>query len=97
MMSFVSRAPPDMSILNILPQQVKEVRVTRRKGEDYVRVPTLCSGPVALRVRKAYSAVPSRTRDPESVATRLSCDRTKPTATIQIRFVDDTEGSRDPH
>lgn len=83
MISLVSRGPPDLSILNILPQQAIEVRVTRRKDEDYVRVSTLCSGPVALRVR---NAVPSRTRDPESVATSLICNRTKPTATIPVKF-----------
>lgn len=37
MTSFTSRAPP--SILNVLPGQPVEVRVTRRTEEDYVSTP----------------------------------------------------------
>jgi UBX domain-containing protein 1 len=132
MMSVASRAPP--SILNVLPGQPVEVRVTRRTEEDYVSTPrrgfggpgsrlggvvpdsesvsavapqvvgmpgafpsSITSAP-RLASASASAAPPpsSRTRDPESVATRFSVDQTKPTTSVQVRLADGTRFARSP-
>ncbi|KAF8465435.1 SEP-domain-containing protein, partial [Russula ochroleuca] len=120
------RAPP--SILNVLPGQPVEVRVTRRTEEDYVFTPRMGFAGSGSRlggvVPETESAIPfapqvagmpgafppsitsasglvststsaapplaSRTRDPESVATRFSVDQTLPTTSVQVRLADGT-------
>lgn len=133
MMSVASRAPP--SILNVLPGQPVEVRVTRRTEEDYVPtprmgfagsgsrlggvvpdtesatpfVPQVAGMPGAFpssitsaatgSVPASTSAAPppaSRTRDPESVATRFSVDQTLPTTSVQVRLADGTRFESSP-
>ena len=133
MMSVASRAPP--SILNVLPGQPVEVRVTRRTEEDYVPtprmgfagsgsrlggvvpdtesatpfVPQVAGMPGAFpssitsaatgSVSASTSAAPppaSRTRDPESVATRFSVDQTLPTTSVQVRLADGTRFESSP-
>jgi len=131
-MSITSRAPP--SILNVLPGQPVEVRVTRRTEEDYVFTPRMGFAGSGSRlggvVPETESAIPfapqvagmpgafppsitsasglvststsaapplaSRTRDPESVATRFSVDQTLPTTSVQVRLADGTRFERSP-
>ena len=133
-MFVASRAPP--SILNVLPGQPVEVRVTRRTEEDYVYTPrrgfagsgsrlggvvpdtesatplapqvagmpgafpsSITPAPGSVSASTSTSAAPppaSRTRDPESVATRFSVDQTLPTTSVQVRLADGTRFESPP-
>ncbi|TFY78376.1 hypothetical protein EWM64_g5639 [Hericium alpestre] len=98
------RAPP--AILNVLPGQPVEVRVSKRLNEDYVAPRKKAGGaaftgtgnrlgsPVPPVV--ATSAVSSSTsprpptREPDSLTTRFAVNQTKPTTSVQIRLADGT-------